>query len=201
MDTVDCLALVFSQSINCTVVLTTMILHFMLEKVWFVVSSMPADALAAWNFETFNRYNIDHSHAMCVSSAHCLRIIMNIKISIHISRCSLVTHIWWDRSRSTLAQIMAWVESSLPEPWIWEHFCRWLAIHFENSPVTQTMPEPTLLSWGSWPRDKFPPLPPGHTASPVLSRSYHAFHATQTLLFSGSLISTLHIELKVEWNF
>ena len=30
-------------------------------------------------------------------------------------------------------------------------------IHRENSPVTQTTPEPTLLSWGGWPRKKFPP--------------------------------------------
>ena len=27
----------------------------------------------------------------------------------------------------------------------------------ENSPVTQTTPEPTLSSWGGWPREKFPP--------------------------------------------
>ena len=26
--------------------------------------------------------------------------------------------------------------------------------HRENSPVTQTTPEPTLLSWGGWPREK-----------------------------------------------
>ena len=41
--------------------------------------------------------------------------------------------------------------------------------HRENSPITQTTPEPTLPSWGGWPREKFPPTP-GHTASPVLSR-------------------------------
>ena len=39
----------------------------------------------------------------------------------------------------------------------------------ENSPVTQITPEPTLLSWGGWPREKISPTP-GHTASPVLSR-------------------------------
>ena len=45
------------------------------------------------------------------------------------------------------------------------------AIHREDSPVTQTTPEPTLSSWGCWPCEKFPPPPtPGHTASPVLSR-------------------------------
>ena len=44
-----------------------------------------------------------------------------------------------------------------------------IAEHRENSPITQTTPEPTLLSWGGWPREKnF--LTPGHTASPVLSR-------------------------------
>ena len=32
--------------------------------------------------------------------------------------------------------------------------------HRENSPVTQTTPEPTLLSLGGWLRDKFPPTPP-----------------------------------------
>ena len=40
--------------------------------------------------------------------------------------------------------------------------------HRENSPVTQRTPEPTLLSWGGWPRKKFSPTP-GHTASLVLS--------------------------------
>ena len=44
-----------------------------------------------------------------------------------------------------------------------------LPIHRENSPVTQTTPEPTLLSWGGWPREKFAPNP-GHTANPVLLR-------------------------------
>ena len=46
--------------------------------------------------------------------------------------------------------------------------------HWENSSVTQTIPEPTLLSLGGWPREKSPPPPPpptlGHTVSPVLSR-------------------------------
>ena len=92
----------------------------------------------------------------------------------------------------------------------------------ENSPITQTTPEPTLLSWGGWPLEKNSP-PPLATL-----RSYRANRATQTLLlFSNPLIllrcvteiklfktcidletdirigisSTLHIELKVEWNF
>ena len=42
-------------------------------------------------------------------------------------------------------------------------------VNRENSPVTQTTPEPTQLSWSGWPREKFPPTP-GHTASLVLSR-------------------------------
>ena len=32
-------------------------------------------------------------------------------------------------------------------------------MHRENSPVTQTTPEPTLLSWGGWPREKIFPHP------------------------------------------
>ena len=44
-----------------------------------------------------------------------------------------------------------------------------LYLHRENSPITQTTPEPTLLSWGGWPREKISPTP-GHTASLVLSR-------------------------------
>ena len=39
--------------------------------------------------------------------------------------------------------------------------------HKKNSPITQTIPEPTL-SWGGWPCEKLFPTP-GHTASPVLS--------------------------------
>ena len=36
--------------------------------------------------------------------------------------------------------------------------------HRENSPVTQTTPEPTLLSWGGWPRE--PTTPPHPTPHP-----------------------------------
>ena len=35
-------------------------------------------------------------------------------------------------------------------------------LHRENSPVTQTSPEPTLLSWGGGPPEKFPPHPWPH---------------------------------------
>ena len=35
-------------------------------------------------------------------------------------------------------------------------------IHRENSPVTQTTPEPTLLSWSSWPCEKIFPNPWPH---------------------------------------
>ena len=54
-------------------------------------------------------------------------------------------------------------------------------VHKENSPVTQTSPEPTLLSWGGGPREKFPPPATRH------ARSYCANWATQTLLFSKPL--------------
>ena len=37
-------------------------------------------------------------------------------------------------------------------------FCK-NGYHRENSPVTQTTPEPTLLSWGVWPREKNFPHP------------------------------------------
>ena len=55
--------------------------------------------------------------------------------------------------------------------------------HRENSPVTQTSPEPTLLSWGGGPRQKnfLPPL------ATWQARSYRANWATQTLLFSKPL--------------
>ena len=42
-----------------------------------------------------------------------------------------------------------------------------LGMHRENSLVTQTNSDPTLLSWGSWPCENFSPTP-GHAASPVL---------------------------------
>ena len=40
--------------------------------------------------------------------------------------------------------------------------------HRENSPVTQSTPEPTLLSWGRWPCEKNSPTP-GHIANTILS--------------------------------
>ena len=40
------------------------------------------------------------------------------------------------------------------------------SIHWENSPVTQSTPEPTLLSWGRWPFEK---IFPHHVANLVLS--------------------------------
>ena len=53
------------------------------------------------------------------------------------------------------------------------HLATMSEIYKENSPITQTTPEPTLLFWGGWPREKIFPTP-GHTASPVLS----AYRAT-----------------------
>ena len=50
--------------------------------------------------------------------------------------------------------------------------------HRENSPVTQTTPEPTLLSWGGWPcENNSPPL------ATLQACSYHANRTNQTLLF------------------
>ena len=43
--------------------------------------------------------------------------------------------------------------------------------HRENSPVTQTTWELTLLSWGGWPREKNNPHT-GHTASQVRYYQY-----------------------------
>ena len=43
------------------------------------------------------------------------------------------------------------------------------SIHRENSPVTQTTPDTTLLTRGGWPREKYPP-PPVKLPSLVLSR-------------------------------
>ena len=58
--------------------------------------------------------------------------------------------------------------------------------HRENSPVTQTTPEPTLLSWGGWPREN--PHPPPLPLATWQAWSYRANRATQTLLFSRPLI-------------
>ena len=55
--------------------------------------------------------------------------------------------------------------------------------HRENSLVTQTSPEPTLLSWGGGPHQIIFP-PPLATRQ---GRSYRANWATQTLLFSKPL--------------
>ena len=53
-------------------------------------------------------------------------------------------------------------------------------IHRENSPFTQTTAEPTLSSWGDWPREKKFPSP----LATRQARSYRANQVTQTLLFS-----------------
>ena len=39
---------------------------------------------------------------------------------------------------------------------------RFVPYHRENSPITQTTPEPTLSSWGGWPHEKFLPHPWPH---------------------------------------
>ena len=45
------------------------------------------------------------------------------------------------------------------------NFCVRYTLHRENSPVTQTTPEPILFSWGGWPRDRPPP--------PIVLKSFH----------------------------
>ena len=107
-----------------------------------------------------------------------------------------------------------------------QHF----GIQRENSPVTQTTPEPTLLIWGGWPqkkqKQKQKQKKPGHVA-PALSRLsvqsdpivLEPFDVTlwdsgvprmPNLLkissdiesdFRYGFFSTLHTDLKVESNF
>ena len=98
-----------------------------------------------------------------------------------------------------------------------------MVLHRENSPVTQTSPEPTLLSWGGGPLGKIPPHPWPHCKpgliqligplrpycpqSPlILLRCVTEIKFAQNLRWLGTDISIgissiLHIELKVEWNF
>ena len=64
--------------------------------------------------------------------------------------------------------------------WFISHF-----IHRENSPVTQTTPESTLLSWEGWPHEIHPP----HPWPCCQTRFYLDYQATQTLLFSNHLMS------------
>ena len=54
----------------------------------------------------------------------------------------------------------------------------------EKSPVTQTTPEFTLLSWGEWPFEKIFPHPWPHCKS----RPYLGYRTTKTQLFSSPLI-------------
>ena len=65
------------------------------------------------------------------------------------------------------------------------HIASKMKHHKENSPVTQTTPEPTLLSWGGWPREKKFPHPWPHCQT----QFYRAYQATQTSLFSNPLMS------------
>ena len=63
---------------------------------------------------------------------------------------------------------------------VWLNFFPEPNMSWENSSVTQTTPEPTLLSWGGWPREKIS----SHPWPPCQTRSYRAYEATQTPLFS-----------------
>ena len=95
--------------------------------------------------------------------------------------------------------------------------------HMENSPITQTTPEPTLFFLGGWPREKNFPHPWPHCKPGLIAligplRPY----CSQTLWSCSGMSrkpnllktcvgletdiriaipSTLHIGLKVEWNF
>ena len=66
--------------------------------------------------------------------------------------------------------------------------------HRKNSPVTQTTPEPTLLSWGGWPHEKKSP----HPWPCCQTRSYHAYQVIQIPLFSNPLMSPFHTQLRNE---
>ena len=73
--------------------------------------------------------------------------------------------------------------------------CRHSYIHRENSPITQTIPEPTLLSRGGWPHPHTQTPHPHSHPHPTphwprcQTRSYRAYQATQTPLFSNTLVS------------
>ena len=77
-------------------------------------------------------------------------------------------------------------KSETLQKWLWveyvasQYLNQWQ--HRENSPITQTTPEPTLLSWGGWPHEKFPPPP----LATLQARSYRDSWTTQTLLFLSS---------------
>ena len=99
----------------------------------------------------------------------------------------------------------------------------WWGHHRENSLVTQTTPEPTPLSWGGWPCENFFPKPWSHCKAclialigplrPYCSQAlWSCSGVSQKLNLLKTCIdletvsrivipSTLHIELKVEWNF
>ena len=105
--------------------------------------------------------------------------------------------------------------------------CRTMSKHRENSPVTQTTTQPTLLTWGGGPwKKKFPPtlamLPnpvllhlSGHSDPIVLKPFdvtlwYSCVPPTPNLLkisldtksdFRNGFFSTLHTYLKIEPNF
>ena len=50
--------------------------------------------------------------------------------------------------------------------------------------VTQTTPDPMLLTWGGWPCEKYSP----HPWSRSQTRSYRAYQVTQTPFFSNPLM-------------
>ena len=86
---------------------------------------------------------------------HCVRPNRNSEIQLEVLhsmpyRQSFRMSFWWSTTSKALEK------SSMPASTssLWSHR--------ENSPGTQTSPEPTLLSWGGGPREKFPPHPWPH---------------------------------------
>ena len=78
------------------------------------------------------------------------------------------------------------------EPWTLRR------MHRENSPVTQTTPEPTLLSWGGWPLENPPSL--WYSAVPQMPNLLQISSDVESD-FRNGFFSTLHTDLKVESNF
>ena len=91
--------------------------------------------------------------------------------------------------------------------------------HRENSPVTQTTPEPTLLSWGGWPRQTPPhhhhhphphphpptptPTPPPPTpppAHPIPTPARPVQNSRFVKQSSDLKTSSIHVPLQCHWK-
>ena len=138
------------------------------------------------------------------------------------------TSVWWTFRYELFITSIFKITYHIVHTWLQHIYnCKFIKASIcqrENSPVTETIPEPTLLTWGGWPhRKKFSPLLAtfpnqvlphlsGHS-DPMVLEPFDItlwYSGVPSLLktssdieryFRNGFFSTLHTDLKVESHF